>query len=441
MSATLLIARRELGGYLRSMTGYVIAAAGAARRRPAVQRLRARRRRDVLGRGAVATSSTSRAGTTIIASVFISMRLLAEERQTGTLVLLTRRRCTTGRSSSASSSRRSAFLAIITLATVYMPALIMVNGKVSVGPHRRRATWACCCSAARRWRSARSGRRWRAPRCWPRSSRACMVVAILIAGLLARVHRAAAQGHVHGAGAVRAALPAVPGRARSPARRRLLPRWSPTWRCSPRPGCWRRGGGSNAQSEGCRRRRALVGRLGGRHARHLPGRADDRRRHDADASRPAGGLLLVIGAMVMRFVARAARRRARSAEGRADAAARSTAWGWLAVVLYVVQSDLCGVARSTRRSNATGRSWRRSLAALWPVVWVGGRLADPARRAVVRARWRARRSWSWAGSAARCCRASGWPRAGRPRSRSPTSRPSATRRSTSPTSAPRVPAR
>jgi len=88
MSATMLIARRELGTYLRSMTGYVIAAIlllvdgllfnifaiGGEDKLSAV----------VLGQFFFYTS-----GLTMIASVFISMRLVAEERQTGTLVLLT----------------------------------------------------------------------------------------------------------------------------------------------------------------------------------------------------------------------------------------------------------------------------------------------------------------------------------------------------------------
>ena len=89
-------------------------------------------RRDALRRGAAASSTIS-CGTTMIASVFISMRLLAEERQTGTLALLTRRRCTTGRSCSASSSRRWPSWRSSPSRRVYMPALILVNGKVSFG--------------------------------------------------------------------------------------------------------------------------------------------------------------------------------------------------------------------------------------------------------------------------------------------------------------------
>jgi len=88
MSAMLLIARRELGGYFRSMTGYVIAglvllidgllfnafvlSAG-----------------EMYSADVLANFFYISFGTTVIASVFISMRLVAEERQTGTLVLMT----------------------------------------------------------------------------------------------------------------------------------------------------------------------------------------------------------------------------------------------------------------------------------------------------------------------------------------------------------------
>jgi ABC-2 type transport system permease protein len=132
MRSMLLITRRELAAYLRSMTGYVIAAAvlivdgllfnafalGGA---------------DKLSSEVLSLFFYFSSGTTIIASVFISMRLLAEERQTGTLVLLTSSpvhdwEIVTGKFLSA-----LIFLMLITAATVFMPLLIFVNGKVSFG--------------------------------------------------------------------------------------------------------------------------------------------------------------------------------------------------------------------------------------------------------------------------------------------------------------------
>lgn len=129
---TLLIARRELAAYLRTFNGYVIIAAVLAV--------------DGLLFNAFALGGPSKrsaevlslffyfsSGTTIIASVFISMRLLAEERQSGTLALLYSspvkdREIVLGKFLSA-----LAFLSILTLATFFMPLLVMVNGKVSFG--------------------------------------------------------------------------------------------------------------------------------------------------------------------------------------------------------------------------------------------------------------------------------------------------------------------
>ena len=132
MSAMLLIARRELGGYFRSMTGYVIAglvllidgllfnafvlSAG-----------------EMYSADVLANFFYISFGTTVIASVFISMRLVAEERQTGTLVLLTSSPVHDWEIVIGKYVSAVAFLGIVTLATIYIPALVMVNGKISVG--------------------------------------------------------------------------------------------------------------------------------------------------------------------------------------------------------------------------------------------------------------------------------------------------------------------
>ncbi|HEY7956536.1 MAG: ABC transporter permease [Polyangia bacterium] len=132
MRPTLLIARRELAAYLRSWTGYVIIAAvlavdgllfnayalGGADKRSS----------EVLSLFLYFSS-----GTTMIASVFISMRLLAEERQTGTLALLYSSPVRDGEIILGKFLSALAFLGILTLATIYMPALIFVHGKISWG--------------------------------------------------------------------------------------------------------------------------------------------------------------------------------------------------------------------------------------------------------------------------------------------------------------------
>ncbi len=111
-------------------------------------------------------------GTTVIASVFISMRLVAEERQTGTLVLLTSSPVHDWEIVLGKFLSALAFLAIVTVATIYMPAPHLGERQGLASGTWPPATSACCWSARRRWRSACSARRWRAPRCWPRSSRA-----------------------------------------------------------------------------------------------------------------------------------------------------------------------------------------------------------------------------------------------------------------------------
>jgi ABC-2 type transport system permease protein len=132
MNATFLIARRELGSYLRSMTGYVIAALVLVVDGLLFQawvlggpdRLSA----EVLGQFFWISS-----GVTMISSVFISMRLLAEERQTGTLVVLTSSPVHDWQIVLGKFLSAFIFLGMITLATLYIPGLIFVNGKVSIG--------------------------------------------------------------------------------------------------------------------------------------------------------------------------------------------------------------------------------------------------------------------------------------------------------------------
>lgn len=132
MRSTLLIARRELGSYLRTMSGYVIIAAVLA-----VDGLLfnafalggpGKRSSEVLSLFFYFSS-----GTTIVASIFISMRLLAEERQAGTLALLYS--SPVGDADIITGKFLSAlgFLGLLTALTFYMPMLILVHGKISLG--------------------------------------------------------------------------------------------------------------------------------------------------------------------------------------------------------------------------------------------------------------------------------------------------------------------
>jgi len=131
MKAALLIARRELGAYLRTFSGYVIIAAVLAL--------------HGIFFNAFAIAGTKKSaevlqaffwtcfGFTSVAAVLISMRLLAEERQTGTIDLLYSSPVKDVEIVFGKYLSSMAFLGLYLLATTFMPALILVNGKVSVG--------------------------------------------------------------------------------------------------------------------------------------------------------------------------------------------------------------------------------------------------------------------------------------------------------------------
>jgi ABC-2 type transport system permease protein len=130
--AALLIAGREMRAYLRSPFGYIVAAAtllidgllfegfalGAEARLSA----------DVLFDFFYFAS-----GTTMAASVLLSMRLIAEERQTGTLVLMNTAPVRDADIVLGKFLAAFGFVALLTLLTAYMPLLILVNGKISFG--------------------------------------------------------------------------------------------------------------------------------------------------------------------------------------------------------------------------------------------------------------------------------------------------------------------
>jgi ABC-2 type transport system permease protein len=72
-------------------------------------------------------------GTTTVASVLLAMRLFAEERQSGTIVLLYTSPVREAQIVIGKFLSALIVLAIITLLSLYLPALIFVNGKVSLG--------------------------------------------------------------------------------------------------------------------------------------------------------------------------------------------------------------------------------------------------------------------------------------------------------------------
>jgi ABC-2 type transport system permease protein len=130
MRSALLLARRELGAYLNTAWGWSILAMvllidGLLFNVFAVGDS-ARYSADVLEDFFYLSS-----GTTMVASVLVTMRLLAEERQTGTLVLLETAPISEAQIVAGKFLGAFTFLAMVTLLTLYMPLLIQINGKVS----------------------------------------------------------------------------------------------------------------------------------------------------------------------------------------------------------------------------------------------------------------------------------------------------------------------
>jgi ABC-2 type transport system permease protein len=128
--ATSTIFRRELGSYLRSPLGYVIAALFLLACGILFQS-------EALGRGKMLSADVLRkffmfsSGATVIASIALSIRLLAEERQQHTIVLLNTSPVRDVEIVLGKFLAALAFLAIMLGLSVYIPLLIKVNGKIT----------------------------------------------------------------------------------------------------------------------------------------------------------------------------------------------------------------------------------------------------------------------------------------------------------------------
>ncbi len=134
MGATGIIFRREFRAYTKSPMGYIVAAVvllldgilfyGMALGPRWGERLSG----EVL-QGFFYNAS----GMTAIAAVALSIRLIAEERQAGTLLLLDTSPVRDWEIVLGKFLSALAFLGAITVATVYIPLLILVNGKIAMG--------------------------------------------------------------------------------------------------------------------------------------------------------------------------------------------------------------------------------------------------------------------------------------------------------------------
>ena len=131
MSAALLIARRELFSYFRSpLAAAVISAAllvdgiwfywnGLSEK--------------VLSAVALSIFNYVAGGTAFLAGLILAMRLVAEERQVGSITLINTAPLKDSQIVAGKFLSAYFMVALKTLLTLYMPLLLFVNGKVSVG--------------------------------------------------------------------------------------------------------------------------------------------------------------------------------------------------------------------------------------------------------------------------------------------------------------------
>jgi ABC-2 type transport system permease protein len=131
MSAVLLIARRELYAYLRSPLGFSIVAVALLLQGLLFHLMALTQPK--LSAEVLQEFFNLFSAVIMIASITLSMRLLAEERQTGTITLLNT--APVRDVEIVLGKFLSAFLMLLLIAalSLYMPVLVLVNGKVSWG--------------------------------------------------------------------------------------------------------------------------------------------------------------------------------------------------------------------------------------------------------------------------------------------------------------------
>ncbi len=132
MRAILLLAGREIGSYARSPIGYVVAAVTLLIEGIYFYAFG-------LGKGLLLSAQVlalffeGAAGASIIVAALLAMRLLAGEREAGTLVLLNTAPVRESEIVLGKFVAGLAFIALLSALSIYMPALIFVNGRVSLG--------------------------------------------------------------------------------------------------------------------------------------------------------------------------------------------------------------------------------------------------------------------------------------------------------------------
>jgi ABC-2 type transport system permease protein len=126
-----LVARREMGAYFRSPLGAVIL--GGALLIDGILFYNRGLSQKALSADVLTEFFYGTSGVTMVASLILSMRLIAEERQTHTFTLLNTAPIQDWEIVLGKYLSALAMLGLLTALTLYMPALIFVNGKVSFG--------------------------------------------------------------------------------------------------------------------------------------------------------------------------------------------------------------------------------------------------------------------------------------------------------------------
>lgn len=132
MSAVLGIARREFAAFFNSLWGYIVASVILLITGVLFNAI-ALTDQPRLSAAVLSDFFYLSFGTTTIAAILLSMRLFAEERQTGTIVLIDSAPIADWQVVVGKYLAALGFLTVIIGLTSYMPALIFVNGKVSAG--------------------------------------------------------------------------------------------------------------------------------------------------------------------------------------------------------------------------------------------------------------------------------------------------------------------
>jgi ABC-2 type transport system permease protein len=133
MNAILLIARRELGNYFKTWIGYIIIAAALLLEGLCFNGIALGGGPDHRSSEVLSTYFFWSSGINAAAALFISMRLLAAEREQGTVNLLYSSPVRDYEIVLGKFLSGVGFLLVLLVASLYMPLMVLVAGKISFG--------------------------------------------------------------------------------------------------------------------------------------------------------------------------------------------------------------------------------------------------------------------------------------------------------------------